>query len=98
MWNQWIFDDDLVDNTSVAWKWSPTNSTSPEVGSFSQYDYWTGTWRFGSTSGNNGEPVPELVISTIEPYIPAEFFEATRKTLGECECYCNRENYTFNFN
>ena len=57
MWNQWIFDDDLVDNTSVAWKSSsPTNSTSPEVGSFS------GTWRFGSTSGNNGVPVPLLVI------------------------------------
>ena len=47
MWNQWIFDDDLVDN-----RWS-------QVRSFSD------TWRFGSTSGNNGEPVPELVISTI---------------------------------
>ena len=35
-----------------------------------------------------------IVIPTKTP----EFFEATRKTLGEFEGYCNRENYTFNFN
>ena len=58
MWNQWIFDDDEEDTTSVAWKQADTASVAPDVGSF--YDF-----RYGSTCGNNGVMVQSLVISCL---------------------------------
>ena len=59
MWNQWIFDDDEEDITSVAWKPADTASVAPDVGSFSDF-------RYGSTCGNNGVMVQSLVISEYE--------------------------------
>jgi hypothetical protein len=55
-WNQWIFDDDLVDTTSVAYITGTVASTTPVVGTF------TNTWRYGTTSGNNGAIVPSMKI------------------------------------
>ena len=56
MWNQWIFDYDKKDITSVAWKPADIASVVPDVGSFSDF-------RYGSTCGNNGVMVQSLVIS-----------------------------------
>ena len=56
-WNQWIFDDDLVDTTSVAYVTGTVASTMPTTGTFT-------TWKYGSTSGNNGANVPSMKIGT----------------------------------
>ena len=60
-WNQWIFDDDFVDQQSVAWY----GSDSPPL---SEPPTATRSWKYGSTTGNNGGPVPGgLVIDDLDP-------------------------------
>jgi len=60
-WNQWIFDDDFVDQQSVAWY----GSDSPPL---SEPPTATRAWKYGSTTGNNGGPVPGgLVIGDLDP-------------------------------
>jgi len=56
MWIQWIFDDDTVDSTSVAWMPASASSTKPSTGTFSDY-------RYGMTCGNNGVYVSSLTIT-----------------------------------
>jgi len=54
MWTQWIFDNDFVDTTSVAWTpFSQTSTLPPNA---------TVVWYYGSTCGNNGCFVPALDI------------------------------------
>merc|ERR1719483_1949703 len=60
MWNQWIFDDDEVDNQSVAWRNSDASSTNPTTGTFADY-------RYGGTCGNNdGNQVTSITITEVD--------------------------------
>ena len=56
MWDQWIFDDDEQDITTVARKPADVTSDSPVAGTFTEF-------RYGTTCGNNGVSVQTLVIS-----------------------------------
>ena len=55
-WKQWIFDDDLVDTTSVAYITGTAASTTPTTGTF------INKWKYGSTSGKNTVNVPSMKI------------------------------------
>lgn len=57
MWTQWVFDDDTIDTTTVAWIPARAESAYPNVGTFAR------AWIYGSTAGNNGVPIPSLTIS-----------------------------------
>jgi len=59
-WTQWIFDDDTVDTTSVAFQPSNADSTAPPTGTFlgASDDFFY----YGSTCGNNADLVQSLQI------------------------------------
>jgi hypothetical protein len=62
-WTQWVFDNDFVDASSVAWEPAAQNSVRPPFGAVN-------IWKYGSTCGNNNVVVDvEGDCPTISPTI-----------------------------